>query len=356
MSQRSRNEYEYFDTFEEGEALIPIRKMQRKHMRMKQNWNPHHKAQGAPVEAARQIAEQTDSRQDFDFTYLASRHEREWIIDSLGGFYEGQWLDDVLRLVKGGKEAHVYQCQANPSVPGLDQPYLAAKVYRPRRFRSLKNDHVYRQSRQLLDSDGRLIKDHGMLHAIDKRTEYGRDLLQTSWIEHEFKALRRLHAAGCDVPVVYERGNMAILMTYFGEAELSAPTLNEVELDVTEARQLFQRVVYNIELMLANRLVHADLSAYNILYWEGEITLIDFPQSVDPLENREAYRIFQRDIRRVCEYFTRQGLKLEAYPLAEKLWKANRYPQGPEIHPALLDPQDDKDRKLWERTQRSSGT
>ena len=56
---------------------------------------------------------------------------------------------------------------------GLDQPYLAAKVYRPRRFRSLKNDHMYREGRVNLDEDGREITEDGMQHAMRKKTDFG---------------------------------------------------------------------------------------------------------------------------------------------------------------------------------------
>ena len=65
----------------------------------------------------------------------------------------------------------------------------------------------------------------------------------------------------------------------------------------------------NIEIMLVNGMIHGDLSAYNILYWEGEITLIDFPQVTDSRVNRQAYLILERDIKRVCEYFAAQGVR-----------------------------------------------
>ena len=107
-----------------------------------------------PVYPSPELALQDDTEGSFNFSYHASRHEQVWIVDSLGGFYEGQWLDDVLRLIKGGKEAHVYQCLANGSVFGLEQSYIAAKVYRPRQFRNLKNDHQYREGRPDLDLDG----------------------------------------------------------------------------------------------------------------------------------------------------------------------------------------------------------
>jgi hypothetical protein len=32
----------------------------------------------------------------------------KWLTTSLGGFYEEHWFDDVVRMVKGGKEASVY--------------------------------------------------------------------------------------------------------------------------------------------------------------------------------------------------------------------------------------------------------
>ncbi len=140
---------------------------------------------------------QSDRRENFSFTYEASRHEGEWIENSLVGFYDEHWLDDVLRLVQGGKEAHVYQCLANPSVPGLDNPYLAAEVYRPRKFRSLKNDAVYRQGHEdstpMAGSSGRW----GDAHSIAYKTAWGMQLMHTSWIEHEVKAMRVLHRRGC---------------------------------------------------------------------------------------------------------------------------------------------------------------
>ena len=51
--------------------------------------------------------------------------------------------------------------------------------------------------------------------------------------------------------------------------------------------------------MLAHGLIHGDLSAYNILSWEDQITLIDFPQVIYAVSNRNARAIFGHDVRRV---------------------------------------------------------
>ena len=59
---------------------------------------------------------------------------------------------------------------------------------------------------------------------------------------------------------------------------MAAPTLNQVSLEPEEAVPLLKEVLRNIELMLQHGLIHGDLSAYNILHWAGEITLMIFPR------------------------------------------------------------------------------
>jgi RIO kinase 1 len=302
-----------------------------------------HRPSQPPTEAEPALTDDFDA---FTFTYNASRHERAWILDSLSTFHEQQWIEDVTRLVKGGKEATVYQCTTNNR---LQTDYIAAKIYRPRRFRSLKNDALYREGRQHLDDEGRRINEDGMLHAIQKRTEYGRELMHTSWIEHEFQTLKILQAAGADVPVPYASGNNAILMGFIGDADGPAPALNSIHLSHDEARALFQRTIHNIEIMLANDRIHGDLSAFNILYWGGEITLIDFPQVVQPDQNRNAYAIFQRDVERVCEYFQRQGIASNARKLARDIWKANGNQLDPDVDVRYLDGDNIEDREFYDK-------
>ncbi len=292
------------------------------------------------------LRKQDDSRANFAFTYQAARFEAGWLLDSLGGFYEHQWISDVLRRVKGGKEASVYLCRAGAQIPA---DLIAAKVYRPRMLRNLRNDHAYREGRDNLDEEGKIVLDDGQQHAMAKRTEYGKALLHQSWIAYEFTAMQALHAAGADVPQPYEMAHNAILMSFIGDLDGCAPALSEISLSRPEARTLFERVVYNLEVLLAQERIHGDLSAYNILYWEEAITLIDFPQVVSPKINRNAYAIFQRDVTRVCEYFTKQGLTLNPRKLAADLWQKHGYRPGPEIHPSLLNADDERDRALWQK-------
>lgn len=253
----------------------------------------------------------------FKPTYTGSRHEAHWILTYLSPFYEDGQILDVVRPVKGGKEANVYCCRAHPS---MGTALLAAKVYRPRMFRNLRNDARYRQGRVVLDERGRAVHDARRLHAVARGTGLGKELVQMSWLSHEFQTLRLLHDAGADVPRPVAVRENVILMEYLGDEKRGAPTLNHVTLDRTDAGRLFDRLVRNVELMLEAGRVHGDLSAYNVLYWEGEVTIIDFPQAFDPFHNADAYALFARDVERLCRYFARYGMQLEADHLAHEFW------------------------------------
>src|SRR5512139_1672398 len=129
----------------------------------------------------------------------------------------------------------------------------------------------------------------------------------------------------------------AILMDYIGDLGNAAPTLNSVTLDRDEVPPLFDRVIQDVDLLLSNDRIHGDLSAYNILYWDGDITLIDFPQVVQPESNPAAWTIFLRDVTRICQYFASQGLRRDPRKLAAELWTSHGHRVVNEVHPSQLD-------------------
>jgi RIO kinase 1 len=275
---------------------------------------------GGKTNVAGTLADAQPQLEDtFHTTYHPARHEGVFLKDSLQPFVAQTLIDDVLALVKGGKEANVYLCQA---APHLDVELIAAKVYRPRQFRNLRNDVTYREGRELVNSLGITIKnqDNREMRAIHKKTSFGAELTHISWLMHEHITLDRLYKLGAAVPKPLAVGENAILMGYVGDRSRPAPVLQGVGLSPREAEPLLTEALRNIELMLAHGMIHGDLSAYNILYWEGKITLIDFPQVTMSESNHNAWRIFGRDVRRVCEYFAAQGVERDADTIARRLW------------------------------------
>jgi RIO kinase 1 len=232
------------------------------------------------------------ARQD-EFARFGTSSQREWLDANLLPL-RGEWITDILGTVKSGKE-------------------LAAKVYRPYVSRAMKDDAIYRE--------GRSVRDRGHRRAIERGSRLGRQVQFSSWIEHELQALSLFHDAGVDVPAPYARVGHVILMEYLGNENDPAPMLSRVKLGPGEARPLFERLMQNVELMLACGYVHADLSAYNVLYWEGKATIIDLPQAVDVYRNRSAFFLLHRDIDRLCRYFARYSVETAPFALASEMWE-----------------------------------
>ncbi len=262
----------------------------------------------------------------FNPTFSASRYERAWILNYLGPFYDRQLIADVLRKVKGGKEATVYCCAGGAR---CELALVAAKVYRPRQFRNLRNDALYRQGREILGARGQPVRDRRALHAVRAGTRKGKEMEHTSWLAHEYASLQVLHAAGVRVPQPIAFANNTILMEYVGDRRTPAPTLHSVRLPPKAARPLFDALLHDVEVMLACGRVHADLSAFNVLYAGGDYRIIDFPQAVDPAAHPSAYPLFERDVTRLCQYFARYGIAADPPALAADIWAR----VGPEVGP-----------------------
>jgi len=330
VSQRDDNQYE--DEYEYYERVFgPLARDRR--ARRKRKPAVRHVAKKAEDQVIQELGDLVGLEGGFRTSYKLGRYEEGWLLDSLRAFYDEGLIVDVLAQVKGGKEASVYLCEAHPST-GTD--LLAAKVYRPRRFRNLSNDKMYRNGRDVLTAEGRAVKttDHRVMRAIGKKTTFGVQVSHTSWLMHEYKALELLYRAGGAVPKPVASSENAILMTYLGDARMAAPTLQEVHLEAEERDPLFREILRNVELMLEFELIHGDLSSYNVLYWEGRVVIIDFPQAVDLYGNRDARFVLERDVQRICEYFCRQGIKCDPAQIVDDLWE--RYGR-----PSLLDAADD---------------
>lgn len=281
----------------------------------------HRKPQGAKRQhLLSELVEAEDPTGAVEMTYRPARFEKGWLQGSLETFFQQSFLRDVLYRVKGGKEATVY-CGRGEFASA--EELVAVKVYRPREFRNLRNDAMYREGRPILNSEGRAAKktDSRLMRAVGKKTDFGVQVTHTSWLMYEYTTLETLYKAGGAVPRPISSSENAILMSYQGDLQRAASTLSEISLEADEAEPLFQEALRNIELLLQNDMVHGDLSAYNILYWQGAITLIDFPQVTNLRSNANARFILQRDILRVCEYFVAQGVSCDPTAIMEKFWK-----------------------------------
>jgi RIO kinase 1 len=233
----------------------------------------------------------------------------EEVVDEVRTFVEDGWIEEVLFPVKSGKEATVYCCRASP---GRGEAYFALKVYRSRQDRNFRNSAVYQE--------GRVLGDARTTRAVRNKSSFGRSIEFGGWLNHEFATLSILHAAGAAVPRPVAVRGRAILLEFIGNGGEPAPQLCNVRLSPVVAEVLLEQALRTVEIMLSCHVVHADLSAYNMLYAGERLRVIDMPQAVDARTNPNAPLLLARDVANVCRYFASQGAAAEPGTFASELW------------------------------------
>jgi RIO kinase 1 len=227
-------------------------------------------------------------------------------------FLDEGLITSVIRPVKSGKEASVLLCRANPSTTGHE--LAALKRYHPLNRRDFRDESVYR--------DGEWIKERRIRVALEKKTRFGREVQGAIWVSREWETLRTLSKSGVDVPTPIATTDDGILMSYVGDVDEAAPQLHRYRPHRDEAHGLFEQLMKNVERMLYVNVIHGDLSAFNVLIWQGRATVIDLPQAVDPRKNRHARSFLQRDVERICERFERLGVRSNPHRISDDLWTA----------------------------------
>lgn len=227
-------------------------------------------------------------------------------------FLDEGLVTKVLRPIKSGKEASVHLCRGNRSTIGHD--LVALKVYHPLDRRDFRDESIYR--------DGEWIKERRIRAALAKKTRFGREVQGGIWVHREWETLRTLSAAGAAVPEPIAWTGDAILMSYIGDEETAAPQLHRYRPDPDEAQGLLDQLMAQVERFLYGNVIHGDLSPFNVLVWEGRVTVIDLPQAVDPRKNRHAEHLLERDVRRICDHFARLGIDSDPGGLTRDLWTA----------------------------------
>lgn len=133
------------------------------------------------------------------------------------------------------------------------------------------------------------------------------------WAEKEMRNLKRIHTAGIPCPEpIYLRLHV-LVMRFVGDSNgWPAPRLRDVELDEnntgTSWFDLYLQLLGYMRIMYQTcRLVHADLSEYNILYYENKLWVIDVSQSVEH-DHPRSLEFLRLDIKNVKDFFGRKGI------------------------------------------------
>jgi RIO kinase 1 len=228
----------------------------------------------------------------------------------------GDTEDDVLGLLKSGKEAEVFVVERH-ALDRSRSAVLAHKRYRPTRAgkgeleaggfaraRTFANDAAYQAGRGFRSSRDR--------RAVERRSAHGRRLAAERWSREEYDALVRAHTAGVTVPYPLEFTGDGTLMQFVGDDGVAAPRLIDARLTSADLASAYAQVLADIAVLIRTGLVHADLSPYNLLWWRDRVWIIDFPQAVDLVVNPNGFDLLHRDVTTVCDWFARRGVPCDA--------------------------------------------
>jgi RIO kinase 1 len=222
----------------------------------------------------------------------AGLQKGDQVDDSLQKLLDEGVIDDIRARLMSGKEASVYVVERKGEL-------IAAKVYKDREQRTFKATASYTEGR----NQTRNTRDK---RAMNKRTTYGRELMEKSWRDMEFEALSQAFHAGVRVPepiLLYD--DVLLMQLLVDEQGNPAPRLAEFELPADVATLLHREVYGQVRLLLMCGKIHGDLSAYNVLIAEAGPTIIDMPQVVDAAANNSAAEILRRDLCNVTEHLAR---------------------------------------------------
>lgn len=211
-------------------------------------------------------------------------------------------LDTELGIVKTGKEADVYLIERG--VPGGSTSLLAAKRYRGTETSDFHRSGQYEEGRRM-----RRSRDQ---RAVAKKSAYGRSVAAGHWAGAEFGALCTAWEIGVPVPYPLQISGTEILLEFIGRGQVAAPRLAQTRMRGDELRDAFAQVVDIMRQFAGAGFAHGDLSAYNLLFDEGRMVVIDLPQIVDLAANPTAADFLHRDVMNVCTWFQRRGYDVDS--------------------------------------------
>jgi RIO kinase 1 len=183
-------------------------------------------------------------------------------------------------VVNSGKESRVYYGT------GLDGKPRAIKIH-------LTSSAVFRKRLPYIAGDRRFKKVPRSSRGIVKL-----------WVRKEFKNLQTAFSSGVRVPRPFAFKENVLVMEYIGEPPFPAPTFAETEVYEEDYGWTFDAIS---RLYKDAKLIHADLSEFNIFKFHEERIMFDMGSAVD-ITHPQASEFLRRDITNMVHFFSKRGI------------------------------------------------
>ena len=198
-------------------------------------------------------------------------------------------IDAIEGTISTGKEAVVLHGirRADPEDPGCPVEHCAVKV-----FKTTITD--FKGRAKFLTGDRRYDARVGKQHT--------RQLVKL-WAEKEAANLARMAQSGMPCPTAFIQRKHIIVMSLIGVGNKPAEKLKFTELSLPALTTCYHQVCKLMKQLYTDcRLVHGDLSEYNILYHDSQPWIIDVGQSVETIHPRANEYLFD-DCKHISSFF-----------------------------------------------------
>ena len=139
-----------------------------------------------------------------------------------------------------------------------------------------------------------------------------------AWAQREYRNLLKAREAGVSVPIVMTIMHNIIVMEMIGEKKERRAANKLKDHDPKDLKGFADDIISNMRKLYKAKLVHADLSSFNILNYREKPVLIDFSQCTTT-ENSRADEFLKRDIKNIVEYFKKNGFKLDNEEIRKRI-------------------------------------
>ena len=206
--------------------------------------------------------------------------------------------DGIIQYIKSslaaGKESKVYLAVAPDGSLRITKIYLTVSAEFKKRMQYIAGDprfsHLKPGSRSLI----------------------------TTWARREFKNMHTAHAVGVRVPLPIAVKKNVVVMEFVGDSEGNpVPALiNTEEITLNDYQQVIEQMTI---LYQKAKLVHADLSEYNIFKTDLGIMLFDFGSAID-IQQPNSKQFLLRDVMNINRFFEKRGIDvLNTAQVVEKI-------------------------------------
>jgi len=237
------------------------------------------------------------------------------------------FLEQVDGCLSTGKEANVYYAKAGSNshtsstgyttaaTPTQPQPQSTESITTSTSITAPTNDNHHNITEfaiKIYKTSILVFKDRDKYVSGEHRWRKGycrsnpRKMVKV-WAEKEMRNYRRIHAAGIPTPVPILLKSHVLIMEFLGTNGWPAPRLKDAILKEKRLREAYVQTIFIMRHMYQRcKLVHGDLSEYNLLWHNQEIYVIDVSQSVES-DHPSALDFLRKDASNVNDYFSKAG-------------------------------------------------